>query len=92
MNSSAAVIHEMNRVKKIRFLWLLGEAGRILRTRYCTAHPDPTHQQPTMAPPTAHGLSEDEVADLKEAFSMFDTDGGGTCSPSVRDDAVLCDT
>jgi len=24
-----------------------------------------------------HGLSEDEVADLKEAFSMFDTDGGG---------------
>jgi len=45
-----------------------------------------------MAPPAAHGLSEDEVADLKEAFSMFDTDGGGTCSPSVRDDAVLCDT
>ncbi|KAL7546729.1 hypothetical protein ACHAWF_016263 [Thalassiosira exigua] len=25
-----------------------------------------------------HGLSEDEVADLKEAFSMFDIDGDGT--------------
>lgn len=25
-----------------------------------------------------HGLSEDEVADLKEAFNMFDVDGGGT--------------
>ena len=25
-----------------------------------------------------HGLSEDEVADLKEAFSMYDVDGGGT--------------
>ena len=24
-----------------------------------------------------HGLSEDEVADLKEAFSMYDVDGGG---------------
>jgi Ca2+-binding EF-hand superfamily protein len=33
-----------------------------------------------MDPPAAHGLSEDEVADLKEAFSMFDTDGGGTSS------------
>ena len=32
------------------------------------------HSQ-TMGP---HGLSEDEVADLKEAFSMVDTDGGGT--------------
>lgn len=28
----------------------------------------------------SHGLSEDEVADLKEAFSMFDTDNGGTIS------------
>lgn len=28
---------------------------------------------------STHGLSEDEVADLKEAFSVFDTDGGGTC-------------
>jgi len=28
-----------------------------------------------------HGLSDDEVADLKEAFSMFDIDGDGTfCS------------
>jgi len=27
---------------------------------------------------TKHGLSEDEVADLKEAFSMFDIDGDGT--------------
>ena len=25
-----------------------------------------------------HGLSEDEVADLQEAFSMYDADGGGT--------------
>mmetsp|Transcript_8435 Transcript_8435/g.17408 ORF Transcript_8435/g.17408 Transcript_8435/m.17408 type:complete len:151 (+) Transcript_8435:119-571(+) len=25
-----------------------------------------------------HGLSEDEVADLKEAFNMFDIDGDGT--------------
>mmetsp|Transcript_8162 Transcript_8162/g.14238 ORF Transcript_8162/g.14238 Transcript_8162/m.14238 type:complete len:152 (+) Transcript_8162:182-637(+) len=25
-----------------------------------------------------HGLSDDEVADLKEAFSMFDIDGDGT--------------
>merc|ERR1712071_468487 len=25
-----------------------------------------------------HGLSEDEVSDLKEAFSMFDIDGDGT--------------
>eukprot|EP01082_Thalassiosira_pseudonana_P007851 g6917.t1 g6917 contig23:1482794-1483706(-) len=25
-----------------------------------------------------HGLSEEEVADLKEAFSMFDIDGDGT--------------
>lgn len=25
-----------------------------------------------------HGLSEDEVADLMESFSMFDVDGGGT--------------
>ncbi|KAL7526984.1 hypothetical protein ACHAXR_001745 [Thalassiosira sp. AJA248-18] len=25
-----------------------------------------------------HGLKEDEVADLKEAFSMFDIDGDGT--------------
>lgn len=25
-----------------------------------------------------HGLGEDEVADLKEAFSMFDIDGDGT--------------
>ena len=25
-----------------------------------------------------HGLSEDEVADLQEAFSMYDVDGGGT--------------
>jgi Ca2+-binding EF-hand superfamily protein len=24
-----------------------------------------------------HGLSEEEVADLKEAFSMFDIDGDG---------------
>lgn len=24
-----------------------------------------------------HGLSEDEVGDLKEAFSMFDIDGDG---------------
>lgn len=24
-----------------------------------------------------HGLSNEEVEDLKEAFSMFDTDGGG---------------
>jgi len=27
---------------------------------------------------TKHGLSDDEVADLKEAFSMFDIDGDGT--------------
>merc|ERR1712085_62947 len=27
---------------------------------------------------TKHGLSEDEVSDLKEAFSMFDIDGDGT--------------
>ena len=40
-----------------------------------------------MDPPAAHGLSEDEVADLKEAFSMFDTDGGGTCVATV-----FCDT
>ncbi len=25
----------------------------------------------------AHGLSKDEVEDLKEAFNMFDVDGGG---------------
>jgi hypothetical protein len=29
-----------------------------------------------MAP---HGLSETEVEDLKEAFAMFDVDGGGKC-------------
>eukprot|EP00986_Skeletonema_menzelii_P012654 scaffold7070_cov108-Skeletonema_menzelii.AAC.3 len=30
------------------------------------------------APPTmSHGLSKDEVEDLKEAFNMFDVDGGG---------------
>lgn len=28
--------------------------------------------------PKNHGLSEEEVADLKEAFSMFDIDGDGT--------------
>merc|ERR1712238_297469 len=27
---------------------------------------------------TKHGLKDDEVADLKEAFSMFDIDGDGT--------------
>merc|ERR1711935_231051 len=27
---------------------------------------------------TKHGLSEDEVSDLKEAFSIFDIDGDGT--------------
>ena len=26
-----------------------------------------------------HGLSDEEVGDLKEAFSMFDIDGDGTC-------------
>lgn len=25
----------------------------------------------------SHGLSKDEVEDLKEAFNMFDVDGGG---------------
>lgn len=25
----------------------------------------------------SHGLSQDEVEDLKEAFNMFDVDGGG---------------
>ena len=30
-----------------------------------------------------HGLSEEEVGDLKEAFSMFDIDGDGTCSCPV---------
>jgi Ca2+-binding EF-hand superfamily protein len=28
--------------------------------------------------PKNHGLTEEEVADLKEAFSMFDIDGDGT--------------
>jgi len=27
-----------------------------------------------------HGLSDDEVADLREAFSMYDVDGGGSIS------------
>ena len=31
-----------------------------------------------------HGLSEDEVADLKEAFSMFDIDGDGTLFFMIR--------
>ena len=31
----------------------------------------------------AHGLKDDEVADLKEAFSMFDIDGDGTFYPSI---------
>ena len=31
---------------------------------------------------TKHGLSEDEVSDLKEAFSMFDIDGDGTFRPA----------
>jgi hypothetical protein len=25
----------------------------------------------------SHGLSQDEIDDLKEAFNMFDVDGGG---------------
>mmetsp|Transcript_12702 Transcript_12702/g.21549 ORF Transcript_12702/g.21549 Transcript_12702/m.21549 type:complete len:102 (-) Transcript_12702:214-519(-) len=28
----------------------------------------------------SHGLSQDEIDDLKEAFNMFDVDGGGSIS------------
>ncbi len=31
-----------------------------------------------------HGLSEDEVADLKEAFNMFDIDGDGMLSKVLK--------
>ncbi len=27
------------------------------------------------------GLSEDEIMEIKEAFDLFDTDGGGTIDP-----------
>jgi hypothetical protein len=40
--------------------------------------------QPIMA---KHGLSAEEVEDLKEAFNMFDVDGGGkwlTACPWIR--------
>ena len=45
---------------------ILGAASPSSNFNYCTIN---------MA---KHGLSEDEVADLKEAFSMFDIDGDGT--------------
>ena len=28
------------------------------------------------------GLSEDEIMEIKEAFDLFDTDGGGTIDPA----------
>jgi len=28
------------------------------------------------------GLSEDEIIEIKEAFDLFDTDGGGTIDPA----------
>ena len=38
-----------------------------------------------------HGLTDDEVADLKEAFSMFDIDGdGASSSREVRVDIRDC--
>jgi len=30
-----------------------------------------------------HGLSDDEVADLREAFGMYDVDGGGMLQQHV---------
>ena len=43
---------------------------------FLLALPRPLSRDPNIMP--KHGLSEDEVADLKEAFSMFDIDGDGT--------------
>ena len=31
---------------------------------------------------TRPGLSEDEVLEIKEAFDLFDSDGGGTIDPA----------
>jgi Ca2+-binding EF-hand superfamily protein len=32
----------------------------------------------------AEGLTEEQVADLKEAFAMFDINGDGTCNENSR--------
>jgi calmodulin len=34
-----------------------------------------------MSETATHGLTEEQVADLKEAFAMFDINGDGTLSP-----------
>mgnify|MGYP000868766090 CR=1 FL=1 len=31
------------------------------------------------------GLTEDEVIEIKEAFDLFDTDGGGSIDPKCTD-------
>jgi len=36
-----------------------------------------------------HGLSDDEVADLREAFSMYDVDGGGTLQENMSEGCCL---
>ena len=49
----------------------------VIRTRFHLIYTETTAKMPK-----AHGLNDDEVADLKEAFSMFDIDGDGKFSVS----------
>jgi Ca2+-binding EF-hand superfamily protein len=34
------------------------------------------------------GLTEDEIEEIKEAFDLFDADGGGTIDPKELKDAM----